>query len=49
MKIIEKTAKDPVSNVRYSLSEMIPRTDKFNSIINSLKNDPDEDVRSLFN
>lgn len=49
MKIIEKTAKDPVSNVRYSLSEMIPRTDKFNSIINVLKNDPDEDVRSLFN
>ena len=48
MKIIEKTSKDPVSNVRYSLSENLPRTEKFNAIINTLKNDPDEDVRSLF-
>lgn len=49
MKIIEKASKDPVSNVRYLLSEMIPKTEKFSAIINTLKNDPDEDVRSLFN
>ena len=49
MNILENATKDYVSNVRYVLAENIPKGPKFQPIINILKSDKDEDVRSLFN